>query len=134
MEKINLEDIVEQSIINEFKEINLKSFFELSKYINIWINIKEIKDEFLNIPFQYLSIEKKINIYDEKLIKFKFNLEIYQKVFENSLKELLKIDNLKTKKDLFKDENNGSDGIELEDLIVEQLWYITFDFINILIV
>ena len=129
-EKTNLEEIVEQSIINEFREINLNCFIELSKYINTSINIAEIKDEFLILPFQYLTIEKKINIYDEKLITLKFNLEIYQKVFDDSIKELLMADNLKTKVNLLNDENKGKDGIELEDLIVEQLWNNTFDFIQ----
>lgn len=130
MEKTNLENIVEESINIEFKEIKLKYFFELSKYINTSINIAEIKNEFLNIPFQYLTIETKTKINDEKLIKFNFNLDIYQKVFENSIKGLLKIENLKTKMDLYKDEKRGIDGVEFEDLIVEQLWNNTFDYIQ----
>ena len=34
------------------------------------------------------------------------------------------------KMELFKDESAGKDGIDFEDLIVEQLWNNTFDFIN----
>ena len=54
IKKANVDDMVEQSIINEFKKFSLNSFFMLSKYINISINIEEIKDEFINIPFEYM--------------------------------------------------------------------------------
>ena len=62
----------------------------LSKYINISINIEEIKDEFINIPFEYMEIEQKKDINNKMLIKFNFTLEIYKKVFEDSIKGLLK--------------------------------------------
>ena len=130
IKKANVDDMVEQSIINEFKKFSLNSFFMLSKYINISINIEEIKDEFINIPFEYMEIEQKKDINNKMLIKFNFTLEIYKKVFEDSIKGLLKIDNLMTKMDLFGEEDTGKNGIEFEDLIVEQLWNNTFEYIN----
>ena len=42
----------------------------------------------------------------------------------------MKIDTLKNKKCLFKDESKGKDGIDFEDLIIEQIWNNTFDFIQ----
>ena len=116
IKKANVDDMVEQSIINEFKKFSLNSFFMLSKYINISINIEEIKDEFINIPFEYMEIEQKKDINNKMLIKFNFTLEIYKKVFEDSIKGLLKIDNLMTKMDLFGEEDTGKNGIEFEDL------------------
>ena len=128
--KINVNDTIEKNILNEFKQIKLKSFFILNKFKNIFINIKELKDEFINIPFEFLVIEKNKDIDDNIMIRFKFNLEYYQKIFDDSIKGLLKIDNLMNKMELFKAENTGKDGIDFEDLIVEQLWNNTFDFIN----
>lgn len=127
---INVNDTIEKSILNEFKQIKLKSFFLLNKFKNTFINIEELKDEFTSIPFEFLVIEKNKDIDDNTIIRFKFHLEEYQKLFDNSIKGLLKIDNLMNKMELFKDESAGKDGIDFEDLIVEQLWNNTFDFIN----
>lgn len=126
----DINEKIEKNINDEFKKFNLKSFFILNKYINSYINIEDIKDEFINMPFEFIKIDKKNDINNNILIKFQFNLKIYQKVFENSIKGLLKIDCLMNKMELFKDENSGKDGIEFEDLIVEQLWSNSLDFIN----
>lgn len=125
------ENNIKNEIIKEFKNNNLHSFLILSKYIGASINIEELKDVFILIPFEYLSIEiKKDNIRNIIMIKFFFNLEIYKIIFNESIKGLLKIDTLKNKKNLFKDESNGKDGIDFEDLIIEQFWNNTFDYIQ----
>lgn len=61
-------------------------------------------------------------------IKFSFNLDIYQKIFDDSIKGLLRIDNLKTNNILFNKEDYGKNGIEFEDIIIEQLWNNCFEF------
>ena len=42
----------------------------------------------------------------------------------------MKLDTLKTKIDLFNNGDFGKDGIEFEDIIVEQLWNNTIDFLE----
>ena len=49
------ENNIKNEIINEFSKINLRSFLILSKYIDASIDIEELKDIFILIPFEYLS-------------------------------------------------------------------------------
>ena len=125
------ENRIKNDLTNKFKNINLSSFFIISKYLKSEINIEELKDEFKNIPFQYITINKKINdIKGDILVNLAFSNEIYEDIFENSIKGLMKLDTLKTKIDLFNNGDFGKDGIEFEDIIVEQLWNNTIDFLE----
>ena len=124
-----MEVTVKKEITEQIKSIKLQSFFLLNKYINTEINLEELKYEFISIPFEYLSIEKIRDINNNIFIKYNFNLDIYQRVFDESFRRLLKIDNLNSKKIIFKDEDYGEDGVSFEDIIIEQLWCNTFDFI-----
>ena len=117
-------------IAKYFNNIELKSFFLLNKYKDSFINIKELKGEFENLPLEFLSIHKKKDEYDNILIKLEFNLEIYNNVFEDSIKGMLKIENIKEKIKLFGEDNMGKQGIDFEDIIVEQFWNNTFEYIN----
>ena len=95
------------------------------------INIEELKDEFKNIPFQYITINKKINdIKGDISVNLAFTNEIYEDIFKNSIKGLMKLDTLKTKIDLFNNGDFWKDGIKFEDIIVEQLWNNTIDFLE----
>lgn len=123
-----IENEIKSNISKEFKNIDLKSFFLLSKYINTSVEIKDLKYEFLGLPFKYLTVEKNVDINGNILLQFQFGLNIYKTVYEECIKGLLKVESLKTKMNLFKEENVGKDGIEFEDLIIEQMWNNTFNF------
>ena len=124
-----IEQEIKNSLNSEFKNISLKSFLLLSKYINTSIDLKELKDEFLGLPFKYLTVEKKVDINENILLKFQFDINIYRKVYEECIKGLLKVDSLKTKTDLFQEQNMGKDRIEFEDLIIEQMWNNAFNYL-----
>jgi len=125
----NIENEIKSSISREFKNIDLKSFFLLSKYINVSVELIELKDEFLFIPFKYLTVEKNVDVNENILLKFQFCLNIYKTVYKECIKGLLKADSLKTKMDLFQEERIEKDGIEFEDLIIEQIWNNTFNYL-----
>ena len=127
--KNGIENIIKNDLTNKFTKINLASFFILSKYLNCEINIRELKDEFKNISFQYITLNKRYDINGNTLVKLSFNHEIYEAIFENSIKGLMKIDNLKTKINLFNGGDFGKGGIDFEDIIIEQLWNNTVDFL-----
>ena len=120
---------VKTDIAEQFKDINLNLFFFLSKYMDSYINLKDFEDEFIRLPLEYLTIQK---IRDDGIIKIKlsFNSEIYKEVFDTTIKGLLKIENLKTKSIIFNNERKGKEGTDFEDLIVEQLWNNTFEYIQ----
>ena len=121
-EKANFEKIIKSEIIQEFKKIELNNFFRLSKYLNIFTNIKDLSNDFIHFPFEYLNLEKDEN--NKNLIKISFKLYLYKEVFLECIKGLLKIDNIKSTFNLdASDENeNQKDGIQFEDIIVEQIW------------
>jgi len=124
-----IENEIKNSIKNEFKNIGLKSFLLLNKYLNTPIELKELKNGFLDLPFEFLTIDKNVDIYENIFLKIQFELNIYRKAYEECIKGLLKIDSLKTKMNLFQEENMGKDGIEFEDLIIEQMWNNTFNYL-----
>jgi hypothetical protein len=64
------------------------------------------------------------------LLNLSFNSEIYKTVFDSTINGLLKIDFLKTKSIIFKEDNKGKNGIDFEDLIIEQLWNNSFKFLE----
>ena len=121
-EKANFEKKIKNEIIKEFKKIELNGFFRLSKYLNIFTNIKDLSKDFIHFPFEYLNLEKDEN--NKNLIKISFKLYLYKEVFLEYIKGLLKIDNIKSTFNLdTNDENeNQKDGIQFEDIIVEQIW------------
>ena len=121
-EKANFEKKIKNEIIKEFKKIELNDFFRLSKYLNIFTNIKDLSKDFIHFPFEYLNLEKDEN--NKNLIKISFKLYLYKEVFLEYIKGLPKIDNIKSTFNLdTNDENeNQKDGIQFEDIIVEQIW------------
>ena len=131
MEIENYESIIKLDIKNEFQKIDKKSFLLLNKYLNSEINLNNLKDYFGLLPFEFLIIESKADINNNIIIKLNFCLEAYRIVYEESIMGLLKIENLKTKMILNTTDNNqGKNGIDYEDILVEQLWNNTFDFIK----
>ena len=126
LENVNID--VNNKISSKFQNINLVSLLFLDKYLNKEINIKDFELEFPNMPLEYLSIHKYWREERNGYLKFSFNSEIYEKIFEDTIKGMLKIEVLKNKMIVFKD-TNGKNGIDFEDLIVEQLWNNTLDFI-----
>ena len=109
---------IKGEIIDEFKRIELKNFFSLSKYLNIFVNIDELKRDFECFPFEFLNLERK-----ENLVEISFKLLIYKEVFLESIKGLLEIDNIKSTFNLKKnDKDNQKDGVQFEEIITEQLW------------
>jgi len=127
----NIEKKIQEKIKETFKKMNLNSFLFLSKIINTTINIKNFKDELINLPLEYLTIEKHLDEdYKNILLNLSFNSEIYKTVFDSTINGLLKIDFLKTKSIIFKEDNKGKNGIDFEDLIIEQLWNNSFKFLE----
>ena len=125
------ENKVKEEITEKFKLIDLSSFLFLSKHMNSFINLEFFKDDFIKLPLEYLTIQKITDEGGNVTINLSFNSEIYNEVFEESIKGLLKIESLKTKHIIFNDEKQkGKDGIDFEDLIVEQLWNNTFEYIQ----
>ena len=132
-EKINIDsfkDQITEEIKIEFKKINLNTFLLLSKYLDSYINIVDLENEFENLPLHFLAIEiRKEN--EDIFIKFEFKLNIYEDIFNKSIKGLLKIENIKSCFLLNKDEDNrGKFGINFEDIIIEQLWNNQFNCIQ----
>ena len=130
----NLDDfrnIIKKELKENFRKINKKNFFSLSKYINYNIDIKELNEDFEFFPFEFLDIEIK-NENNIIFIKTSFKLDIYKEVFNEEIKGLLAIDNIKSSFNLDKGEdiNKFKDGIKFEEIIVEQLWNNTLNFIN----
>ena len=124
-----VEKIIQENIMETFKKMNLNSLLFLSKIIKTSINIKNFKDELINLPLEYLTIERHLDEDKNILLNISFNTEIYKTVFDSTIKGLLKIDCLKTKSIIFKEDYQGKNGIDFEDLIIEQLWNNTFDFL-----
>jgi len=124
------ESIVKQIITREFNELKLDSFLFLSKYIDSFIDIQYYKDEIVKLPLEYLTIEIK-NEDRKNKIKFTFNSEIYIDVFDEAIKGKLKLESLINKSIIFKDENEkGKNGTDFEDIITEQLWNNTIEYIQ----
>ena len=125
----NIETIIQENLKETFKKMNLNSLLFLSKIINLSINIKNFKDELINLPLEYLTIERNLDEDNNILLNFSFNTEIYKIVFNSTINGLLKIECLKTKTIIFNGENHVKNGIDFEDLIIEQLWNNSFDFL-----
>lgn len=115
--------IVKNELTNEFKKINLKKFMSLSKYLNNFSDIRNLEDEFQYFPLEFLNVEIK-NEDNTILIKISFKLFIYKEVFDEVIKGLLNIENIRSNLSLKNIEEGKiyKDGIEFEDIIVEQLW------------
>lgn len=95
----------------------------MSKYLNIFTDINDIKKEdFEHLPFEYLTLKK--DEVKKNYIKISFQLNLYKEVFLESIKGLLKIDNIKSNFNLESNDDNTTqkDGIQFEDIIVEQIW------------
>ena len=124
-------NIIKNELRENFRKINKKNFFSLSKYINYKIDIKELKEDFEFFPFEFLDIE--INNENNIIfIKTSFKLDIYKEVFNEEIKGLLMIDNIKSSFNLDKGEdiNKFKDGIKFEEIIIEQLWNNTLNLID----
>lgn len=122
-EKANFKQILKNEIFEEFNKIELNNFFRLSKYLNIFTDINDIKKEdFEHLPFEYLTLKK--DEVKKNYIKISFQLNLYKEVFLESIKGLLKIDNIKSNFNLESNDDNTTqkDGIQFEDIIVEQIW------------
>ena len=121
---------IKDEIKIQFKKIDLDKFLLVSKYLSTFINIKDLKHKFEYFPLELLSIEIKK---DEEniLIKFEFKLDIYKDVFFEEIKGLLKIENIKLLFILNQQEEKirGKNGIDFEDIIIEQFWNNTFNYI-----
>ena len=73
---------ITEEIKIEFQKINLNTFLLLNKYLDTYINIDDLKNEFENLPLHFLEIEiKKEN--ENILIKFQFKLNIYKDILIN---------------------------------------------------
>ena len=107
-EKANFKQILKNEIFEEFNKIEL---------IN---DIK--KEDFEHLPFEYLTLKK--DEVKKNYIKISFQLNLYKEVFLESIKGLLKIDNIKSNFNLESNDDNTTqkDGIQFEDIIVEQIW------------
>ena len=125
----NVEKIIKENISEEFKKIKLESFLFLSKIIDLSIKIKDVKEELINLPLEFLTCNKTKDKDNNILIKLSFNSEIYKTVFDETIKDLLKIESLKRKMNLFKDNDWGKDGVEFEDIIILQIWNNTFEYL-----
>jgi hypothetical protein len=126
----DIEEKIKENLSEKFKKMNLNSLLFLNKIINSTINIKNFKDELINLPLEYLTIDKYIDKNNNILLNLSFNSEIYKTVFDSTIHGLLKIECLKAKTIIFKEENKENNGIDFEDLIIEQFWNNTFEFIN----
>jgi hypothetical protein len=120
-------EIIKKEIEKEFKGINLKNFFSLSKYLNFYSDIGDLAFDFENFPLEFLNVEEKKER-NKTFIKVSFYLDIYKEVFDEYIKGLLKIDNIKSTFNL--NNNKGKDGIQFEEIIVEQLWHNTLGLEN----
>ena len=125
----NDEKRVKENISEEFKKIKLESFLFLSIIIDLVIKLKDVKEELINLPLEYLTCNKTIDKDRNIIIKLSFNSEIYKTVFDERIRDLLKIESLKTKINLFKDEDKGKNGVEFEAIIVLQIWNNTFEYL-----
>ena len=112
-------NIIKEEIEKQFKGINLQNFFSLSKYLNFYSDIRDLAFDFEYFPLEFLNVEEKKES-NKTLIKVSFYLDIYKEVFDEYIKGLLKIDNIKSTFNL--NNNKGKDGIQFEEIIVEQLW------------
>ena len=109
-------NIITNEIKNDFKKIGLKKFFCVSKYLNIFVDIEDLSNDFEYFPLEYLDLEiKEENC--KTFIKISFKLKLYEDIYNDSIKELIEIENLKSLWNSYK-----RDGIKFEELIVEQLW------------
>ena len=127
---INYEKLIQENLSEEFKKINLNFLLFLSKIINSNINIENFKDELINLPLEYLTIDRYLTEDNNILLNLSFNSEIYKTAFDSTIIGLLKIDYLKTKTIIFKEDNKEINGIDFEDLIIEQFWNNTFKFLD----
>jgi hypothetical protein len=78
---------------------------------------------------EYLTIDRYLVKDNNILLNLSFNSEIYKTVFDSTIRGLLKIDYLKTKTIIFKEDNKEKNGIDFEDLIIEQFWNNSFNFL-----
>ena len=127
---INYEKLIQENLSEEFKKINLNFLLFLSKIINSNINIENFKDELINLPLEYLTIDRYLTEDNNILLNLSFNSEIYKTAFDSTIIGLLKIDYLKTKTIIFKEDNKERNGIDFEDLIIEQFWNNSFKFLD----
>ena len=125
----SIEDIIKKEISEIFKNLNLETLIFLNKYLDLKIKLEDFEEHIINLPFEVLSIENFLDENKDICIKYSFNSEIYKSIFDSLYKGLLKIDNLKSKMIIFKEENKGKNGIDFEDLIVEQLWNNTIEYL-----
>ena len=79
---------------------------------------------------EYLTIDRYLIEDNNILLNLSFNSEIYKTVFDSTIRGLLKIDYLKTKTIIFKEDNKERNGIDFEDLIIEQFWNNSFKFLD----
>ena len=123
-DKSSFYQLIKEEIKEDFNKMSIKKLFSLSKYLNFYSDIRNAENEFENFPLEFLNLEiKKEN--DKIYFKISFNLNIYKEVFSESIKGLLKIDNIKSNIILDKNHNKVSrnkDVIQFEEIIIEQLW------------
>ena len=118
--------LIKKEIKEDFNKISIKKFFSLSKYLNFYSDIRNAENEFENFPLEFLTLDiKKEN--DKIYFIISFKLNIYKEVFSESIKGILKIDNIRSNIILDKNNNNNEvsknkDGIQFEEIIIEQLW------------
>ena len=118
LDKSGIRLLIKKEIAERFKEISLKNFFVLSKYLDVEVSIDELFDDFKSLPIEYLNIETK-----NKIIKISFAYKLYKEVFTEKIKGILQVDNIKSNFNLAKISDKDKNPVEFEDIIVEQMWY-----------
>ena len=90
----------------------------MSKYLDVFVDIEDLVDDFGYFPLEYLDLEiKEDKENNNTYIKISFKLDLYKDIFNEVIRGKIVIDNLKS---LW---NSGEkDGVKFEELIVEQLW------------
>ena len=132
-DKSSFHQLIKEEIKEDFNKISIKKLFSLSKYLNFYLDIRNAENEFENFPLEFLTLEiKKEN--DKIYFNISFKLSIYKEIFSESIKSLLRIDNIKSNIILDKNYDGVSrnkDSIQFEEIIIEHLWNNQLSFVNI---
>jgi len=123
-DKSSFYELIKEEIKEDFNQIDIKKFFSLSKFLNFYSDIMNAENDFENFPLEFLTLKIK-NENGKIYFIINFKLSIYKEIFNESIKGLLKIENIKSNIILDKNYDEVSpkkDGIQFEEIIIEQLW------------
>ena len=96
----------------------------MSKYLNFYSDLRNAENDFENFPLEFLTLKIK-NENNKIYFMISFKLNIYKEAFNEYIKYLLNIDNIKSNIILDKNYDEVSpnkNNIQLEEIIIEQLW------------